>query len=100
MRERRGFSLIEVLLVIAIMAILMGLLLPAVQKVRESAARTACLNNLKQVNLAVHHVHDTTQVLPCMQPVGNTAQRTSWVVRTSAFLEQGTIASRWDFTQS
>jgi prepilin-type N-terminal cleavage/methylation domain-containing protein/prepilin-type processing-associated H-X9-DG protein len=100
MRDRRGFTLIEVLVVIAIIGVLVGLLLPAVQKVRESAARTQCKNNMKQAALAIQGFHEAVGVLPATQPVGNTTQRTSWVVRASGFLEEGAIASHWNYTQS
>jgi len=64
MRSHRGFTLIELLVVIAIIAVLIALLLPAVQAAREAARRAGCLNNMKQIGIALHNYHDSRGVLP------------------------------------
>jgi prepilin-type N-terminal cleavage/methylation domain-containing protein/prepilin-type processing-associated H-X9-DG protein len=109
-RPKSGFTLVELLVVIAIIGVLVGLLLPAVQAARESARRSNCLNNLKQVGLAIHNYNDARKVFPPGGSGGNatgypsftssgTSGNLSFLVHILPFMEEGELYDRANLAQ-
>jgi prepilin-type N-terminal cleavage/methylation domain-containing protein/prepilin-type processing-associated H-X9-DG protein len=101
-----GFSLVELLVVMAIIGVLAGLLLPAIQASRESARRLHCMNNLKQIGLAIHAYHDTIGSLPAGNYVNNSAicpgsegyqtdDRANWLISILPYLEYRGLAQTY-----
>jgi len=113
--RRRGFTLIELLVVIAIIGVLVALLLPAVQSAREAARRSQCINNLKQIGLAIHNYHQSNDCLPPGGEVNSNdytnpayvqygwspgPQNFSMTVRILPYLEQGNTFNSANFAVS
>jgi prepilin-type N-terminal cleavage/methylation domain-containing protein len=102
-RCRAAFTLVELLVTIAIIGVLVALLLPAVQAAREAARRMSCTNNLKQLGLALQNYHDAWQKFPAggvtYGPCCASPSFESWSISLLPYLEQQTLANRYDFDE-
>jgi len=102
-RRSAAFTLVELLVTIAIIGLLVALLLPAVQAAREAARRIKCTNNLKQLGLAFQSYHDTWQSFPAggvtFGPCCNSPSFESWTISLLPYLEQQALSRRYDFQQ-
>lgn len=103
-KERRGFTLIELLVSISIIAVLMSLILPAVNSAREAARRTECLNNVKNVSLAIINATETKKRFPAAAYWGGPDKNVpgphhNWVVEVLPLLDRRDLADRWDHGQ-
>ncbi|MEM9413170.1 MAG: DUF1559 domain-containing protein [Planctomycetota bacterium] len=108
-----AFTLVELLVVIAIIGILIGMLLPAIQSVREAARRSACLNNLKQLGLALHNYESAFEEFPSARQgpgmvipssvscfFGSSSEFQSWTIKLLPYLEQGNVSNLYDFNRA
>jgi prepilin-type N-terminal cleavage/methylation domain-containing protein/prepilin-type processing-associated H-X9-DG protein len=102
LKKTLGFTLIELLVVISVLSVLMALLLPAVQQVREAARRTDCQNRLRQMGLALHNYHETHGILPCgsitLGPSFPTWSGWGWGSMLLPFIDQSPLHARIDFS--
>src|SRR6476659_3172582 len=99
---RRGFTLVELLVVIAIIGVLVALLLPAVQSAREASRRMKCTNQLRQIAIACHNVHDTTNFFPSGHKLTvngtNYVYYSNWAILILPYIEQQALFSQYDDT--
>jgi prepilin-type N-terminal cleavage/methylation domain-containing protein/prepilin-type processing-associated H-X9-DG protein len=103
MRRRKAFTLVELLVVMAIIAVLVGLLLPAVQKAREASNRSQCTNNLRQIGLGAQSYHDSYKTLPQNRrpPAASAATvRERWFTHILPFIDQTQLFNQYDETSN